>query len=113
MKPEFLEVAGQPSSVRSGVGRRGQLHVKNQPVVYWSDGFDKLGDPGYDGYVTERTKESSGWANMFIGGGGSSFVPERGNPARGVGDRTAQRRSSAAAAAPPTSKCPPSSSGRR
>ncbi|MEZ4581865.1 MAG: hypothetical protein R3A10_09545 [Caldilineaceae bacterium] len=44
---------------------------------YWSDGFDKLGDASYDGFVTRITKEKSGWINIPIGPG-SSYVPERG-----------------------------------
>ncbi|MEZ4611041.1 MAG: hypothetical protein R2838_12490 [Caldilineaceae bacterium] len=43
----------------------------------WSDGFDKLGDASYDGFVTRITKEKSGWINIPIGPG-SSYVPERG-----------------------------------
>ena len=76
LKPEFLEAGANHHLFAAVLVSEGNF-IKNQPVVYWSDGFDKLGDPSYDGYVTERTKESSGWANMFIGGG-SSFVPERG-----------------------------------
>ncbi len=76
LKPEFLEAGADHHLFAAVIDLDGEF-VKNQPVSYWSDGFDRLGDPGYDGYVDEQTKESSSWANMFMAGG-SSFVPERG-----------------------------------
>lgn len=73
---EFLEAGADHHLFGAVIGRDGQF-IKNMPVTYWSDGFDRLGDPEYDGYIHEKTKESSGWANMFMASG-SSFVPERG-----------------------------------
>ena len=58
------------------IGLDGQL-MRNQEILYWSDGFERLGDPGYDGYIAAQTKERSGWANLPLSAG-SSFVPERG-----------------------------------
>ena len=43
-------------------------------VLFWSDGFDKLGDPNYSGYVKQTPKEKSGWANVVVFSG---YVPER------------------------------------
>jgi hypothetical protein len=73
---EFLE-AGADHHLFARVLDLDGKPVKNHEILFWSDGFEKLGDPGYTGYVRERTKESSGWANMFMGPS-SSFVPERG-----------------------------------
>jgi hypothetical protein len=50
--------------------------VKTEKLVrYWSDGFDKLGDPGYTGYARMTPKPGSGWAKNDIW---NSFSPERG-----------------------------------
>ncbi len=43
-------------------------------ILYWSDGFDKLGDPNYNGYVKQTPKQKSGWSNIVIFSG---YVPER------------------------------------
>ena len=43
-------------------------------ILYWSDGFDKLGDPNYSGYVRQTPKEKSGWSNIVVFSG---YVPER------------------------------------
>lgn len=43
-------------------------------ILYWSDGFNKLGDPNYKGYVKQTPKEKSGWSNIVCF---SSYVPER------------------------------------
>ena len=51
--------------------------IPDAPVIYWSDGLDKLADPNYNSYTHRDTKTHSGWCNIPISGG-SSFVPERG-----------------------------------
>ena len=76
LKPEFLEAGADHHLFAAVLDEEGNF-IKGQPIRYWSDGLAKLGDADYDGYVREQTKESSGWANMFMAGG-SSFVPERG-----------------------------------
>lgn len=43
-------------------------------ILYWSDGFDRLGDPNYTGYVKQTPKQKSGWSNIVIFSG---YVPER------------------------------------
>ncbi len=73
---EFLE-AGADHHLFARVLDLDGNPIRNHEVIFWSDGFDRLGDSSYDGYVRERTKESSGWANLFMGPS-SSFVPERG-----------------------------------
>jgi hypothetical protein len=45
-------------------------------VLYWSDGFHRLGDANYRGYARMTPKQHSGWANLVMSGG-SSYVPER------------------------------------
>jgi hypothetical protein len=76
LKPEFLEAGADHHLFAAVIDLNGEF-INNWPVTYWSDGFDRLGEADYDGYVDEQTKESSGWANMFMAGG-SSFVAERG-----------------------------------
>ena len=58
------------------IGLDGNL-IREQEIVFWSDGFDKLGDSNYDGFVSQQTKSGSGWTNLPMGPG-SNFVPERG-----------------------------------
>jgi len=76
LRKEFLEAGADHHLFAAVIGPDGEF-IKNHEVVYWSDGFDRLGDAGYTGYLRERTKDSSGWANLFMAGG-SSFVPEAG-----------------------------------
>lgn len=76
LRPEFLEAGADHHLFAAVIGLDGQF-IKNHEIIYWSDGFDRLGDPTYSNYARERTKESSGWANLFMAGG-SSFVPQRG-----------------------------------
>ena len=75
--PDYFDDAGADHHLFAAVlGQDGEL-IRQQPIIFWSDGFDKLGDPDYDGYVHRETKEGSGWINIPLGPG-SNFVPERG-----------------------------------
>lgn len=76
LRPEFLEAGADHHLFAAVIGLDGQF-VKGHEVIFWSDGFERLGDPNYRLYNRERTKENSGWANIFMAGG-SSFVPESG-----------------------------------
>ncbi len=76
LRKEFLEAGADHHLFAAIVGPDGEF-IKNHEVAYWSDGYDRLGDSGYTGYLRERTKDSSGWANLFMAGG-SSFVPQAG-----------------------------------
>ena len=76
LTPQFLEIGADHHLFAAIIGLDGKL-IKNHEVLYWSDGFGQLGDPGYQKYIRERTKESSGWANNFMASG-SSFAPDRG-----------------------------------
>lgn len=74
--PDYFDDAGGDHHLFAAViGTDGKL-IRNQEIIYWSDGFEMLGDPEYDGYVRRFTKERSGWANV-VTGPGSSFAPER------------------------------------
>jgi hypothetical protein len=46
------------------------------PLQFWSDGFEQLASPSYNGYVYRETKRHSGWGNIVMFG--SSYVPQRG-----------------------------------
>ncbi len=75
--PDYFDDAGADHHIFAAViGMDGQLR-RQFPIIFWSDGFDKLGDPTYASYVHRETKERSGWINIPIGPD-SSFVPERG-----------------------------------
>jgi len=74
--PDYFDDAGGDRHLFAAViGLDGQL-VRNHPIRYWSDGFDKLQDPNYQNYVYVNTKDRSGWANNAMYGG-SNFSPER------------------------------------
>jgi hypothetical protein len=77
LRPTFLEAGADHHLFAAVIGLDGQMR-KGHEIVFWSDGFERLGDSSYTDYTRERTKESSGWANLFMAGG-SSFVPERGD----------------------------------
>lgn len=55
------------------------MPMPEKGIMYWSDGFDKLGDPSYRQYAMQSTKPASGWANIPLAGG-SNY-----NPAAGPG----------------------------
>lgn len=75
--PDYFDDAGGDHHLFAAViGLDGQL-MRNQRIFFWSDGFDKLGDASYEGYIFRETKAGSGWINIPIGPG-SSYVPERG-----------------------------------
>lgn len=76
LRPEFLEAGADHHLFAAVIGLDGQF-AKGHEVVFWSDGFERLGDPNYQSYSRERTKDGSGWANIFMAGG-SSYVPESG-----------------------------------
>ncbi|MCB0046151.1 MAG: M23 family metallopeptidase [Caldilineaceae bacterium] len=73
---QFLEAGADHHLFGAVLDRDGNL-IKDTPLRFWSDGFDKLADGSYEGYLTIRTKSDSGWANNPMGPG-SSYVPERG-----------------------------------
>lgn len=76
LRPSFLEAGADHHLFAAVIGLDGQMR-KGHEVIFWSDGYERLDDPGYADYTRERTKESSGWANLFMAGG-SSYVPQRG-----------------------------------
>lgn len=76
LRPEFLEAGADHHLFAAVIGLDGEF-IKGHEVIYWSDGYEQLGNSDYTGYTHEHTKESSGWANLFMAGG-SSFVPDRG-----------------------------------
>jgi len=73
---EFDDAGGDHHLFAAVLGEDGEL-MGSKEIMYWSDGFERVNDPAYDGYFYHRTKDHSGWSNnaMF---GGSSYVPERG-----------------------------------
>lgn len=75
--PDYFDDAGADHHLFAAIiGLDGTL-IADFPIAYWSDGFDKLADPEYNGFVYQSTKTKSGWANIAISKG-SSYVPERG-----------------------------------
>jgi hypothetical protein len=75
--PDYFDDAGADHHLFAAViGPDGQL-LRNHQIFFWSDGFEKLGDPNYDGYIERRTKEHSGWINIPIGPS-SAFWPDDG-----------------------------------
>ncbi len=58
------------------LGFDGKL-VAGKEMRFWSDGFDKLGDPTYRGGALERTSPR-GWANLPLVGEGSGYSSSAG-----------------------------------
>ena len=73
---DYLEEGGTDHNLFALV-----LDLQGQPIKtgiqirYWPDGFTKLGDAGYGGYLRIDPKPRSGWANIDIW---SNFSPEGG-----------------------------------
>jgi hypothetical protein len=76
LSSDFTEADANRNLFAAVLDLDGQL-VKDQEIRFWSDGFERLADPSYDGYVVERTKQGSGWANITLFGS-SVYAPERG-----------------------------------
>jgi hypothetical protein len=75
--PDYFDDAGADHHLFAAIiGLDGQL-MRDKEVIFWSDGFEQLGDAGYTGYVSRLTKTHSGWANI-VTGPSSNFIPERG-----------------------------------
>jgi hypothetical protein len=75
--PDYFDDAGADHHLFAAIiGLDGQL-MRDQPIIFWSDGFEKLGDVSYNEYVMRQTKSHSGWANI-VTGPGANYVPERG-----------------------------------
>jgi len=77
LRPTFLEAGADHHLFAAVIGLDGEMR-KGHEIIFWSDGFERLDDSSYSDYTRERTKDSSGWANLFMAGG-SSFVPQRGD----------------------------------
>jgi hypothetical protein len=75
--PDYFDDAGADHHIFAHVLGLDGKPIPEAEIVFWSDGFDKLGDPNYTGWVTRLTKPHSGWANIPVEAG-SNFVPERG-----------------------------------
>lgn len=75
--PDYFDDGGADRHLFIAViGIDGEL-VRQQPVFFWSDGFNMLGDRTYHGYIHRLTKQNSGWINIPMGPS-SSYTPERG-----------------------------------
>ncbi|MBU6351799.1 MAG: hypothetical protein KGS73_16805 [Chloroflexi bacterium] len=81
--PEYFDDAGADHHLFALILDLQGNKLKGHELLYWSDGFDKLGDPTYTGYAQGPgdhrypvTKDKSGWGNVVMFG--SSYVPERG-----------------------------------
>ncbi len=65
--PDYFDDAGGDHHLFARV-----LDLEGQPVtspdlvLFWSDGLNVLGDPGYLGYVRKAPKSHSGWANQDV-----------------------------------------------
>ena len=73
---EFDDAGGDHHLFAAVLGEDGEF-MRLKEIIYWSDGFENVNNPAYDGYVYRETKEHSGWINIPIFTG-SSYVPERG-----------------------------------
>lgn len=49
--------------------------VQGKSYIAWTDGFAKLGDPSYAGYVVKRSDRPHGWVNWFDSNG---YYPDQG-----------------------------------
>lgn len=75
--PAYFDDAGGATHLFAAIiGLDGQL-LRGQQIVFWSDGLAKLADVTYQGYITQYTKERSGWANLPLSPS-SNYIPDRG-----------------------------------
>ena len=54
--------------------------VYGHPILNWSDGFERLGDPSYDGFVRQNAWEAPGWSTMVMYGSSSCERPKPNAP---------------------------------
>ena len=85
-RDDYLKQWGDPCSNDSAGGEThlfavvtgveeqcGVLH--NKLFIAWTDGFAKLGDPNYNGYVQARSGAPHGWVNWFDS---NRYFPDQG-----------------------------------
>ncbi len=75
--PDYFDDAGADHHIFGCVLGLDGKPLPDFEVRYWSDGFEQLGNPDYQGYVQRRTKTQSGWANIPMDGG-ANYFPESG-----------------------------------
>lgn len=76
LTPNFDDAGAATHLFAAVIGVDGKM-VNGQHIVFWSDGIEKLADPNYQKYISQYTKERSGWCNLFMSPS-SSYAPERG-----------------------------------
>jgi len=65
--PDYFDDAGADHHLLARVlDLEGRPVTSSDLVLFWSDGLQQLGDPGYQGYVRKTPKSHSGWANLDI-----------------------------------------------
>ncbi len=63
--PEYCNQGGADHNlIQAVIGQNGKL-MHGKGLLYWSDGYAKLGSPGYDGYVRRNT-DDHGWGDIEI-----------------------------------------------
>jgi hypothetical protein len=73
--PDYFDDAGGDHHLFARVLDRNGQPLKQEGLVRcWSDGFQKLGDINYTGYISLTPKEKSGWANLVLF---TSYNPDR------------------------------------
>jgi hypothetical protein len=76
LRDSFTEAGADHHLFAAVIGLDGEL-IKDHEISFWSDGFERLGDPTYEGYIRVKTKSDSGWSNLFMVAS-SQFAPDRG-----------------------------------
>lgn len=75
LSSDFADAGADHNIFAAVLDKAGNL-IKGREVRFWSDGFAKLGDSDYDGYVIDKTRSPSGWVGVVLFSS-SNFVPER------------------------------------
>lgn len=64
--PDYFDDAGADHNLFALVLDVDGNPIKGKGIIFWSDGFDKLGDSAYEDYTMRETKQGSGWANIPV-----------------------------------------------
>ena len=56
--PDYFDDAGADRHIFAHVLGLDGKPIPEAEIVFWSDGFDKLGDPNYTGWVTRTLREN-------------------------------------------------------
>jgi hypothetical protein len=77
LDPGVFTKAFERTNLYAAVLDEADNFIHGHPILSWSDGFERLGDASYDGFVRQNAWETPGWSTMVMYSS-SSYAPGSG-----------------------------------